>query len=75
MSTDYPTPALDAAVWHTINSHPASRTAYEEADMDHGAWARVTVDGSEVVSPSRRTADVLQQYQSRVQRAIAEIVA
>ena len=64
--------------WVTWNSHPASRTAYQEVEEDQNAmisvmWARITVEGREVVSPSTDTDQVYREYQGRVQRAIEEM--
>ncbi|MDX3020029.1 hypothetical protein [Streptomyces acidiscabies] len=60
----------DADPWATVSSHPASGITYQEADIDNATWARVIVEGREVVSPARHTDDVWRQYQGRVQRAI-----
>ena len=57
--------------WNTIASHPASGTRYQEAEMTGAdTWARVTVNGCEVVSPSTDTDAVYRQYSGRVQRTI-----
>lgn len=61
---------LDHLPWTTQHSHPWSETEYQEAEYDHGTWARVVADGHEVVSPQRNTSEILRQYQARVRRAI-----
>ncbi len=60
--------------WYTISSHPASGTGYQEAEMTGAdTWARVVVNGREIVSPSINTEQVYREYNGRVQRAIEDL--
>jgi hypothetical protein len=61
------------ADWMTMDSHPASGTRYQEVQNKGTTWARVTVEGREVVSPSYLNQHVYRQYQGRVQRAIEDM--
>jgi hypothetical protein len=61
------------AEWITTESHPASGTAYQEIVFDGRVWARITVDGREVVTPSRNPESIYTQYKGRVSRAIDEL--
>jgi hypothetical protein len=60
-----------AAVWVTQNSHPASRTAYQEMTIGSVVWARVTVNGREIVKPRRNLDLVHQGYNNLVNQAIS----
>lgn len=64
--------SLQDDVWSTYVSHPASRTAYQEVSFGMLLFARVTVDGREVVSPSVNTDEVYAQYNGRVRTFLAE---
>lgn len=64
---------LVTATWETMSSHPASRTAYQATEIEGVVYARVAVDGHEVVSPSDDYDHVYRQYDGRVRRAIEEL--
>jgi len=58
--------------WNTMISHPASQTAYQETEFEGRTYARVTVEGHEVVTPQLDTEQVWKIYNGRVARWIEE---
>lgn len=61
-----------SVTWVTTQSHPASGTRYQEAAIDGLTWARVVVNGREVVSPTADTDNAMAQYTGRYLRSIGE---